>query len=131
MPQHNNLSKLVYEGDTLFDLTADTVTPETLLAGYTAHDEFGDAIVGEATSATLLRYNSLTNWNASDVILDEGEIVMAYDIDSNGVTNYLMKIGDGTHTFVDLPYFRPYNIQVLDHAPTAAETNNNMITFVV
>lgn len=90
----------------------------------------GDAIVGEATSATLLRYNSLTNWNASDVILDEGEIVMAYD-DSSGTTNYLMKIGDGTHTFSDLPAFHPYDIQVLDHIPTAAETNNNMITFVV
>ena len=128
--EHTQISKFIYNGDVVFDLTADTVTPGNLLAGYTAHNEFGDAIVGEATSATLLRYNSLTNWNASDVILDEGEIVMAYD-DSSGTTNYLMKIGDGTHTFADLPAFRPYDIQVLNHIPTAAETNNNMITFVV
>lgn len=129
--QHNNLSKLVYEGQTLFDLTSDTVTPENLISGYTAHDEFGDAIVGTATSATLLRYNSLTNWNAAtDVIPEEGELIMAYEVDTNGVTNYLLKVGDGINNFADLPYYRPYNIQVLDHVPTASETNNKTITFV-
>lgn len=129
--QHNNLSKIIYEEEVLMDLTADTVTPNTLIAGYRAHNEFGDPITGIATSATLLRYNSLANWNAAtDVIPDEGELIMAYEVDTNGVTNYLLKVGDGIHNFANLPYYRPYNIQVLDHVPTASETNNNTITFV-
>lgn len=39
-------SKVVFEGDTLLDLTADTVTPETLLKGATAHNAAGEAITG-------------------------------------------------------------------------------------
>lgn len=34
---------------TLIDITSDTVTPSTLLQGYTAHDASGAAIVGTAT----------------------------------------------------------------------------------
>ncbi len=40
------VSKVVYGGETLMDLTSDTVTPETLLEGVTAHDASGAAIVG-------------------------------------------------------------------------------------
>lgn len=42
-------SKFVYFGQTLLDLTADTVTGDKLLAGYTAHDKAGDPIVGTCT----------------------------------------------------------------------------------
>ncbi len=45
--QHKN--KVVFNGQTLIDLTADTVTPATLMQGYTAHDASGAAIVGTAT----------------------------------------------------------------------------------
>jgi hypothetical protein len=40
------INKVVYDGDTLVDLTSDTVTPETLAKGYTAHGADGEAIVG-------------------------------------------------------------------------------------
>lgn len=36
-------------GEVLMDLTADTVTAETLLAGSTAHDRSGNAITGTYT----------------------------------------------------------------------------------
>ncbi len=39
-------NKVVYGGQTLIDLTEDTVTADTLLAGYTAHNAAGEAIVG-------------------------------------------------------------------------------------
>lgn len=39
-------NKIVYYGETLMDLTADTVTPETLLKGQTAHDKSGEQITG-------------------------------------------------------------------------------------
>lgn len=40
------VNKVIYDGDTLIDLTEDTVTPGTLAQGVTAHDQAGNAIVG-------------------------------------------------------------------------------------
>lgn len=37
-------------GDVLLDLTGDSVTPDTLLEGFTAHDAAGEPIVGALTS---------------------------------------------------------------------------------
>ena len=42
------VNKVVYGTTVLVDLTADTVTPETLLQGYTAHDKSGALITGTA-----------------------------------------------------------------------------------
>lgn len=41
------------DGTTLMDLTQDTVTPQTLLSGATAHNAAGEQIVGEATSGGM------------------------------------------------------------------------------
>ena len=40
------VNKVVYNGETLVDLTNDTVTPETLAEGATAHDASGAVIIG-------------------------------------------------------------------------------------
>lgn len=40
------VSKVIYNSDTLIDLTQDTVSPDKLLSGVTAHDASGQAIVG-------------------------------------------------------------------------------------
>ena len=40
-------SKIIFGGEVLIDLTADTVTSEKLLKGYTAHNKAGDLITGE------------------------------------------------------------------------------------
>jgi len=42
-------SKIILGNETLIDLTSDTVTPDTLLAGTTAHDRSGNQIVGTVT----------------------------------------------------------------------------------
>lgn len=42
------INKVVFGSDTLVDLTEDTVTPETLASGETAHDKSGAVIVGTA-----------------------------------------------------------------------------------
>ena len=39
-------SKIIFGGDVLIDLTADTVAADKLLSGITAHDKKGDAITG-------------------------------------------------------------------------------------
>lgn len=43
------INKVIYGGDTLIDLTSDTVTPQTLATGATAHDRSGAVINGSYT----------------------------------------------------------------------------------
>lgn len=43
------INKVVYNGGTLIDLTGDTVTTNSLMQGYTAHDRTGTVIIGTAT----------------------------------------------------------------------------------
>jgi len=40
------VNKVVYGGNTLIDLTSDTVTAAAMLSGYKAHDKSGAPIVG-------------------------------------------------------------------------------------
>lgn len=40
------INKVVYGDQVLIDLTGDTVTPDKILAGFTAHDKSGEAITG-------------------------------------------------------------------------------------
>ena len=42
-------SKVIYGGNTIIDLTADTVSAEKLLLGYTAHGADGEALSGTCT----------------------------------------------------------------------------------
>lgn len=49
-------SKIVYAGDTLLDLTEDTVTPETLLKGTTAHNAAGKLITGVYEPMNIKQY---------------------------------------------------------------------------
>lgn len=44
------VNKVVLGSSTLIDLTADTVTPSTLMQGYTAHDKSGALITGTASA---------------------------------------------------------------------------------
>ena len=43
------INKVIYSGETLIDLTGDTVTPQTLLQGSKAHDKSGEVIDGACT----------------------------------------------------------------------------------
>ena len=49
-------NKVVYNGTTLIDLTADTVTADTLMQGYTAHAADGSTIVGTVPNGDNLAY---------------------------------------------------------------------------
>ena len=48
------INKVDYAGKTLIDLTKDTVTPNTLARGVTAHGANGEIITG---TATILNYD--------------------------------------------------------------------------
>ena len=45
-------NKIVFGGETLIDLTSDTITEETLVEGYTAHSRSGEIITGTLSEAT-------------------------------------------------------------------------------
>ena len=66
------ISKVVYGGETLIDLTADTITKEKLLKGYTAHGANGEPIVGTCEFDA----------NTQDATASESEIL-------NGKTAYV------------------------------------------
>ena len=68
-------NKIVLKDQTLIDLTSDTVTPDTLAVGATAHDKTGASIVGTMPSGGG---GASTKYGAtSDTFLG--------DVDSNGV----------------------------------------------
>ena len=62
-------NKIVYGGKTLIDLTGDSITPEKLLAGETAHDKAGEPIAGtcpfdvDSTDATATAAEILNGRN--------------------------------------------------------------------
>lgn len=72
-------SKVVYSGKTLIDLTEDTITEETLLRGYTAHNKAdGTKIVGTAFKDYPSRYSFLDTLQDSkgENILDKANNVI-------------------------------------------------------
>lgn len=56
------VNKVVYGGNTLVDLSGDTVTPETLLAGIIAHDKSGAVITGLMEAGGNSAENSILNF---------------------------------------------------------------------
>ena len=46
-------NKVIYDGNTLIDLTEDTVTSDNLIEGLTAHNSKGEAIVGTMKRPTV------------------------------------------------------------------------------
>lgn len=59
------INKVIYRGNTLIDLTNDTVAPETLFQGATAHSKSGEIIIG------TLELNNGTNTSDATAVADE------------------------------------------------------------
>lgn len=74
-----NVSQVIYNGETLVDLTEDSVTAETLDEGVTAHDASGAAIVG--TRAVM---------NPSDYVKKSGDTMTGALVAQNN-TDYTTK----------------------------------------
>ncbi len=77
-------NKIVYGDQTLIDLTSDTVTPETLAMGETAHSASGAQIVGTMTPSGGTH---ITPSNASPVALTGGSGYVA-DRDGYAIATY-------------------------------------------
>lgn len=103
-------NKVIYAGETLIDLTADTVTPETLLLGVTAHDKSGTIIAGtyegsEWTSGIYidedgyLRVSPLAA--AGGIYMEDGYIVVADRPDTPYPDGDYLGYGAKTYAIVD------------------------------
>lgn len=93
------VSKVIYGGDTLIDLTADTIKADKLLTGYTAHGADGEVINGACTYDT----------NTQDATASAAEILIgktAYNkaakitgtMKNNGAVNGSISTKAGTYT---------------------------------
>jgi hypothetical protein len=86
------VSKVIYGGETLVDLTSDSVTPDTLLEGETAHDAAGNKITGRLVIPTVITLTSIaittpptkTVYGVGETFNPAGMVVKATY--SNGVT---------------------------------------------
>lgn len=91
------INKVVYDGNTLVDLTGDTVIPEVLSKGYTAHGADGEPIVGLGE----LAFDLEIPLSEQDVLI--AQIAAALEGKAAGGGAEEEWIGDGnTHIWVHL-----------------------------
>ena len=62
MANNQYVNKVEYGGNTLIDLTSDTVTSGQLISGYTAHDASGTPITGIIPIRKIYSINSGIGW---------------------------------------------------------------------
>ena len=74
-------NKIDYFGETLIDLTGDSVTPDKLWHGVTAHDAAGDTITGTMTATVIAGY------------LDQDNILALSGVDAELVDDILVLSG--------------------------------------
>lgn len=83
------VNKVALNGEVKLDLTADTVTPETLLNGKTAHNAAGELITGVYEPMTIKQYTGTllsTGWAADSYGYQAQTITItglqaSYDVD--------------------------------------------------
>ena len=68
-----NANQVIVNGETILDLRSDTVTPETLQKGYTAHDKSGTKITGTLEASSLQSKSvTYTSNGTATITPDEG-----------------------------------------------------------
>lgn len=108
------VNKVEVNGETKLDLTQDTVTPEDLLSGVTAHNAAGNQIVGKYQSVTLTGLEitappEKTYYKPGDVFDPTGMVVTA--------------------TFSNGEQLQPVNYQVAPAGPLTIETSQISISY--
>lgn len=107
------VSKVVYNGETLIDLTSDTVIAEALAQGYTAHDAAGNLVIGNLIGSAKCKQVTIpaNGWTKGDswytvTVTDEdvaaGDMIIALAADDASkmeCDNILADIDTGSEEF--------------------------------
>lgn len=94
------VNKVNYSGETLIDLTEDTVTPDVLLSGETAHSASGEVITGKAVLPACGTCDTAGNVAEKVVTLDgndnwelkKGAIIMVKFASANTASNVTLNV---------------------------------------
>lgn len=105
-----NVSKVIFNGETLMDITDTNIAEEHIPAGNVIYNAAGERVVGQAIVHNV--YTDTTqNWNEKiGYIPNRGDIVIYTDkgtiVDDYGETVNVpgVKIGDGNAYLIDLPF---------------------------
>ncbi len=103
------VNKVVMNGETLITLASDTVSPETLIEGNTAHNAAGEAITGEAVIPT--KTSQIVNDSGFvsrspyapffiTAIPDTNTVFLIWDKVANAA-GYVVKSGDGSVQYTE------------------------------
>ena len=77
------VNKAVFGSRVLIDLTSDTVSPEYLLRGYTAHDKSGNVITGtlfDGLPSTLSVTDDLETQSGYAITDNDGEVIQSQTV---------------------------------------------------
>lgn len=92
-------SKVIYNGDVLIDLTADTITASDLASGKTAHDKSGAPITGTNTYDSDTSDDTAT---AAEILATKTAhargTALTGSMPNNGAVNGTISTVDGTYT---------------------------------
>ena len=127
-----NANQVIINGETILDLRSDTVTPETLQKGYTAHDKSGTKITGtlEASSSGGAKETWVLNREVAfpESVIASGESV-TYSIPFgaryvNNTTGAIMLHPYTSITFkIDIVGVEPFIYQLLYDSFSISGTN--------
>ena len=117
------VNKVVFAGQTLIDLSGDSVTPGTLVAGATAHDAAGNLITGTAVTVTDNFEGKVSTFKAVSSVYDTTSgTVTETDAAGNTLVTVLNSDGSITETYT------PVSGTVITRTRTISIGTNNVIT---
>lgn len=97
-----NVNKVVFAGQTLIDLSGDSVTPGTLVAGATAHDAAGNLITGTAVTVTDDVEGKINSFKPVSTVFNTDGSITSTDASGNTLTTVLNSDGSITETYADV-----------------------------
>lgn len=119
------VNKVVYDGNTLIDLTSDTVAPAYILEGYTAHDKSGAPIEG---SCDFDSNTTDANAVAAEILTGKTAYVNKVKVTGNmanrGSSN--VTVTGKTGTSIPAGYYDGSGKAVLDSTSSANLTPSNI-----